>query len=157
MMRISSCAVLFVFVLGCGASGKDKKLGTIDLSTAGSTCNTAFRWNQHFPGLAFVVRDGKGNTHSTGQRPDWPLALQLDILDAGSGAKVASSIITKEQMVFANWHLPDTCFLYNSPNTQKWERLLVPGHSYDFTVTVLQPVTGLGNAEVDMHWVEGSP
>jgi hypothetical protein len=155
MIKGWTVVMLLVFLPACGPSSESHQLGTIDLSTAGSKCDAVFRWNAHFPVIALTVPDGKGGSRPIGLGINWPIAIQLDVTDMQTGAKLTSRVIKKEQFTFTNWHVPATCISYESPDIEKWRNLLVPDHQYKSSLTVLQPLNGLGDAEVDMQWAEG--
>src|SRR5262245_26008852 len=115
VIRILQIVCVSALLAGCNGSGcvasvaprvqsHEKDLGAIDLSVRGSKCESAFRWNSYYPGLVLFLSATNGAAGTIGANPDWPLIIQLDAFD---GSKViASTQITKEQLVFANWAAP---------------------------------------------------
>jgi len=134
------------------AKPHEKDLGRIDLSVKGSKCESAFRWNSYYPGLVLYLSDTNGAAKAVGANPDWPLVIQLDAFD---GKKVvASTAITREQLVFANWTLPATCLLMRTP--EGFFDSFRAGHSYRFVLTISQEEKNLGSTKVSMHWITGA-
>jgi hypothetical protein len=144
----SGCAVLFA----PRARSHEKDLGHIDLSTKGSKCEGVFRWNSYYPGLVLFLSDTNGATRTIGANPDWPLVVSLDVLDGRRA--VASTSITRDRLVFANWNAPATCLLVRAPNG--FFGPLRAGHSYRFVLTVSQEEKSLGSAKVVVHWITGA-
>lgn len=129
-----------------------KHLATIDLSAKSGKCDTTFRWPDPYPSLALTLSDSNGATRAFGTHPDWPLELQLDVVDKRSGAVAVSTKITKDQMEFANWDPPATCLAVALAN---WYNVLQKGHSYRLVLTVLHEQKELGPARVTLQWVTG--
>jgi hypothetical protein len=142
---------LAALLAGCGPEPHDKALGSIDLSVSGSKCEGVFRWSSSYPSLVLYFSDTNGPSETVGGNPDWPISVQVEVFDGSK--EVASSPITREQLVFANWTEPATCLLVQTPNG--FFDSLRAGHAYKFVLTVSQEQKSLGSARVAMHWVAG--
>ena len=140
------------FVFAPHPESHSKQVATLDLSAKGGKCDVTFRWPDPYPSLALTLSDTNGEARAFGTHPDWPLALQLDVIDKHSGATVVSTKLTKDQLDFACWHPPGTCLAIAMAD---WYNVLQEGRSYRLVMTVLQEQKELGRAKVTLEWVTG--
>jgi hypothetical protein len=57
-------------------------------------------------------------------------------------------------MEFVPWFVPATGVTFRTP---EFYDALSFGHSYNFVLTVLDSVKGLGSATIFVIWIEGAP
>lgn len=151
-IRILQFVCLGALLAGCGAESHEKDLGHIDLSLKGAKYETTIKWPDSHPSLALTLSDTNGSMRASGTSPDWPLIIQMDFIDELSGKTVVNSLITKNEMEFAVWHLPATCVSIPLAN---WYGVLQKGHTYKLIMTVSQEQKDLGSARISINWVTG--
>jgi hypothetical protein len=79
--------------------------------------------------------------------PDVALSVRVRVVDT-DGAGILDDLIAKDRMHWTNWHDGPSIVLHHD---QLGERLR-PDRAYDLTLLVESAVTGLGQAEVFLHW-----
>jgi hypothetical protein len=148
---------LLVLVLSIALTGCYERhsvsVGRINLSEKGSECQTRFKWSYHYtPEMLLVLTDTNGATRPFRAHPDWPIVIQLEVIDTDGGQTVLSNHVTQADMTFMQSDSPSTCLSF--PIVRQPENLEAD-HRYKFVLTVVQEVKGLGFAHAYMWWVVG--
>ena len=100
-----------------------------------------------------VLADVNGAARVARVHPaDWPLRIQVDLIDPDNGQTVASFYRWHAGFTFTNWHLPATTLAM--PLEGEYGKLRM-GHSYKMVLTVLDEMKDLGSAKASVRWVKG--
>jgi hypothetical protein len=150
-----SCTIrVFLFIIfsmaltGCSERHR-VSVGHLNLSENGSKCQTRFRWSCHYtPEISLIFSDTNGAS-SFGAHPDWPLGIQLEVIEIDDGHTVLSNRLTRTDMRFIPWGSTTTCL--SIPIVQRNEGLL-DNHRYKFVLTVFQNAESLGSVHVYLWW-----
>jgi len=145
--------LLFSLILTGCYNRHSVSVGNIDLSEKGSTCQNRFVWSDHYtPEMLLMLSDTNGSTRPIGGHPDWPVVIQLEVIDASSGGTVLSNRVTRDDMQFMKWDSPSACLSF--PIVRQ-PRDLEADHKYKFVLTVAEGAPGLGSAHAYIWWVIG--
>ncbi len=99
-----------------------------------------------------MLSDTNGESRADGTSPDYPLAIQVNVVDTRTGLTIRTNQFTQQDMKFMKWDSPATCLavpILRQPDT------LEVGHRYKFILTVNQEATNLGPARAYIYWVVG--
>ena len=161
MRRLIAITVLVVaclFSTGCAllccGFHQQKSLGIIDASIVGAKLTVPEKCPEHVCGIILAFSEEMGGLKPDSPRhPDWPLVIRLQIAELKTQRVVLDKELTRNQMIFANWHSPRTAVMLDIDQPRPY-KLLKEGVVYQFTVQVVTPMTNKGNAEFYLHWID---
>ena len=120
-------------------------LGVIDVNRSGASLEKTFKCPKDPSSLTFVFHDAKGATRESCGKPDWPLVLNMSIVDQKSGASILSNHLSSANMKFTNWQLPSTSVLLDLPYLKN---VLKEGSLYTFRLKVETAMSQTTQGEV---------
>ncbi len=156
MERIGrAICLLLSLILFSGCSCKDvpkrRSIGRLSASKSDATIEATVVSPSKPSDFTLVSHDGRGGSRPFCNPPNWPLVLDVRVLEEATGRRVIDQRVGGQKMQFTSWHVPATSVVLELggwlPDTMK------EGQSYRVEIAVAEPAPELGELEVFFHWI----
>ena len=137
----------------CAAVPVSADLGSVDLASPGAALQGSFRAGGRCNSLELRLRNDDGAARDVCSSPDWPLELEVVLLDGSGGGEVWKAVFTSADLRFTNWSLPNTSVV--CVPRRRFDDVLVPQRQYLIGIRVIRPLVDAARADVVWHWVDG--
>ena len=129
-----------------------KPIASIDTSRQDANLDIDFVYPEEFLGFTLVFEDDSGDTRDFYSNPNWPLIIEIEIVDKRNNQQVIKATLDKTKMEFTNWHTPSTSLFLELD--RKLISNLCFGEEYQLLFKVLQPNIEVGTCTIFIHWFE---
>lgn len=123
-------------------------IGKVDLTRKGASSQIGFIAPERLSSVTLLLPNPLPGSDNYSGHPAFPLVLRLRISDE-SGTNVWNELVERDRLQWTSWHPGPSLLL----SVQSWlSEKMAATKPYVLILTVEEPVDGLGNAEVYLHW-----